>query len=93
VKKIRNRFAHDLSLTFDEPEICKLCAELSQLCETQKYRKTERTPKEIFQDTIAFLAGTLREHLYLSKIFQIKGTFKKVFNLAFYKAKYSKKIE
>ena len=90
VKEIRNRFAHDLTLTFKEPKICKLCAKLSELCETR--RNTERTPREIFQDTVAFLAGTLDCLLYLVKTSKIKGTFKKVFKLASDKAKYGKKI-
>ena len=91
VQKIRNRFAHDLSLNFEEPLISKLCKELSQLCDTR--RNTERTPREIFQDSVAFLGGTLDCLLYVVKTFEIKGTFKKVFKLASDQVKYKKKIE
>jgi hypothetical protein len=80
VKKIRNRFAHDLSLSFNEPCIAKLCTELSPL--TQNYHDAERTPRQIFEDTVAFLAGGLREHLYLTKTFELKGSFGAVLRLA-----------
>ena len=80
VKRIRNRFAHDLSLGFNQPEISRLCTELSTL--TKNYCVAERTPRQIFEDTVAFLAGGLREHLYLTKEFDLKGSFAAVVRLA-----------
>jgi len=80
VKRIRNRFAHDLSLGFNQPAISSLCAELSTL--TENYCDAERTPRRIFEDTVAFLAGGLREHLYLTNEFDLKGSFGAVVRLA-----------
>ena len=81
VKRIRNQFAHDLSLGFNEPEISQLCEGLSTL--TKKYHNAERTPRQIFEDTVAYLAGGLRELLYLTKEFGLKGSFKAVVRLAY----------
>ena len=80
VKRIRNQFAHDLSLGFNEPGISRLCAGLSTL--TKKYHDAERTPRQIFEDTVAYLAGGLRELLYLTKELGLKGSFRAVVRLA-----------
>jgi hypothetical protein len=80
IKKIRNKFAHDLTLSFNEPSITKLCEGLSSL--TTDPFNSERTPKQVFIAAVAFIAGYIREHIYLTSEFELKGSFKAVFHLA-----------
>jgi hypothetical protein len=80
IKKIRNKFAHDLTLSFNEPSIAKLCEGLSPV--TTDLFKSERTSKEIFIAAVAFIAGYIREHIYMTSKFELKGSFKVVFHLA-----------
>jgi hypothetical protein len=79
LKKVRNLFAHELGRSFTDKNIATHCVEASKLCPTKNYRRGERTPRQLFQDTVAFLAGTIAERQYWIKTLGLKGTFASVF--------------
>ena len=80
VKKIRNRFAHDLNLSFDDSSISKLCANLAPL--TTNYFMGERTSREIYVNTVAFLSGGPQNSIYMTSNFGVKGSLGAVLRLA-----------
>mgnify|MGYP001565628512 CR=1 FL=1 len=73
LKKIRNLFAHKLGLSFTEQAIVAHCAEAQKLCPTTNYTGAERGPRELFQHTVAFLAGKIAERRYWRRI-TVPGT-------------------
>jgi hypothetical protein len=82
IKNIRNRFAHDLDLSFGVPSIAALCEQLGALCPSQHFGSGQRGPRELFQDTVAFLAGGLKQKLWMVDKFALRGGFAAVFRVA-----------
>ncbi len=79
VKKIRNSFAHDLEVDFRDAQVLRLCGELVDLCPTQNYGNADRSPRQLFQASVALLAGRFSERLYFVKTFGVSGGFSSAF--------------
>jgi len=82
LKKVRNLFAHKLGRGFTDQDIATHCVEVHRLCPTENYGGRERTPRQLFQDTVAFLAGKIAERRYWIKTFGLKGAFESVLSTA-----------
>lgn len=75
LKKIRNLFAHRLGRSFSDQDVAAHCAEVHRLCPTVNYAGAERRSRQLFQDTVAFLAGKIAERRYWITTLGVKGTF------------------
>jgi len=82
LKKVRNLFAHKLGRSFADDDIAAHCVAVHKLCPTVNHRNEDRSPRQLFQDTVAFLAGKIAEHRYWIEKFKLKGTFDSVFRAA-----------
>jgi hypothetical protein len=82
LKKVRNAFAHRTGVSFEDQAIAAHCRNAATLCPTKDYRDGERGPSQLFQDTVALLAGKIAEQRHLVKTFGLKGTFQAVFRTA-----------
>lgn len=65
IRKLRNRFAHTYDeATFDDPAVIELCRKLEGAkrrlrARPSQGRASEKTPRELFTMTAAFLAGRI----------------------------------
>jgi hypothetical protein len=82
LKRVRNLFAHKPGRSFKDQDIATHCAEIQRLCPTTHPGGEDRTSRQLFQDTVAFLAGRLAERRYWINTFGLKGTFESVFKQA-----------
>jgi len=78
LKKVRNLFAHRLGLNFADQAIAAHCESAHKRCPTKSSTDERRGPRELFQHTVAFLAGKIAERRYLITTFALKGTFDSV---------------
>ena len=82
LKKVRNLFAHKLGRSFTDPDISTHCVEVHRLCPTTQYGSEQRTSRQLFQDTVALLAGRFAERRYWIQTLALKGTFQSAFEAA-----------
>ena len=82
LKKVRNAFAHKTGLSFTDQAIVAHCEAAARLCPTQNYGSQQRGSRELFQHTVALLAGRIAQQRYLIQTFGLKGTFDAVFKAA-----------
>jgi hypothetical protein len=82
LKKVRNAFAHKTGLSFTDQAIAAHCEAASKLCPTINYTGQQRGPRELFEHTVAFLAGRIAECRYLINAFGLKCTFNVAFRTA-----------
>jgi hypothetical protein len=79
LKKIRNRFAHSpLCVDFTDQAISAHSEAAHKLCPTTNYTGRPRGPRELFQGTVALLAGRIAERRYWITTSRLKGTFHSV---------------
>ncbi|MEW5980886.1 MAG: hypothetical protein AB1806_00790 [Acidobacteriota bacterium] len=82
LKKVRNAFAHKTGLSFADQAITAHCEAAAKLCPTTSIAGQQHGTRELFQHTVALLAGRIAEHRYLIQTFGLKGTFDAVFKAA-----------
>jgi len=73
IKKIRNKFAHDLTLSFSDPSISKLCKDLTPLMHDPLLN--ERTSRDVFIHAVILMSGYLLQLIYLTKNVGLKGSY------------------
>jgi hypothetical protein len=81
LKKVRNRFAHNINLSFNDNEVEQLCIRVKDLLKGLHYTSESPSPREIFQSAIANYSGRFNEKLFLMKTFNVTGGFKSVLRL------------
>jgi len=81
IKRIRNRFAHDISLSFDDERIASWCEELRDPENLPVEIIQERGSRGIFESTVAFLVGKMDQRLSLIREYEISGRFSHVLRL------------
>jgi len=82
LKKIRNRFAHSLKMSFQDDEVRSHCERLRELLKEPHYVSEPPTPREIFQSVVAYYSGGLSEKLDLMKEFDVSGNFSSVIRMS-----------
>ena len=83
VKRIRNRFAHDLWLSFDNPAVSGLCGELAAF-QPHPEDVTERftpTPRQSFELAVARLIGFVEARLELVHKHGVTAAFSRVLQM------------
>ncbi len=86
VQKIRNRFAHDLTLSFDDSSISDCCKELAKYPPIEDLLRefpSTTAPRPIFTLAASYLAGTFQSELEFIEAQQIKGCYSAVLKRAF----------
>lgn len=81
LKKVRNRFAHYINLSFHDDKVKSHCIMVKEILKDLHYTSDSPSPREIFQSAIANYSGRFKEKLYLVKTFNVSGGFKSVLRL------------
>ncbi len=76
IKSIRNKFAHNLKLKFEESPIVDMCRELKAISAYRVYKNP--TSRKTFAGSIGFYGGKLSELMDLMRETGIGGRFDKV---------------
>ena len=81
VKKIRNRFAHNLSLSFESDDITQLCGQLQLPKEAAKRVGDHPSSRQRYVNAVAFLSGSLKVKRHMIKKLCVRGAFSNVLQL------------
>ena len=81
VKRIRNRFAHDLDLNFADNSIQSQCERLAAIYpypSDEGLDKYQPSSRQRFEQAVARLIGHFEERLYMIKQFGVSGAYSSV---------------
>lgn len=73
IKRIRNRFAHDLQLSFSADDISDHCKDLAGMMPDAQYISTDPSAREIYQAAIATYSGKLGGALHFIRNYEFSG--------------------
>lgn len=82
LKKIRNRFAHSLKMSFEDDEVKSHCQTLKGLVEDLFYLSEPPSPRDVFQSVVANYSGRLSEKLRIMKESDVSGSFGSVIRMS-----------
>ena len=81
LKKIRNRFGHDIDMSFSDAQVASLSLELKALIPGLHYLDDPPGPREVFQAVVAGFSGKFSEQLRLMRQFGVTGRYAAVLRL------------
>jgi len=75
IKKIRNKFAHDLDISFDSQSIDSLCDTLKLRATEVKYSNDNPEKREIYQMVVSYFFGRFTQQLYSIKEYGLTASY------------------